>query len=287
MERKKVVTFAPDTFSSDQTRKLEPQGPVHKPLDSDADNDVVASDSPGDELPSLDDEKSGGSGTAKPFTGKSNFEKPVVYSSTDLRVFSNDFNADNLIGLTQFGRLYRGKIEKGKEARFVTVKTWDERSDPFLEEVMLLTHPSMKGHPNLVKLIGGCRDKQMKAAVYDLNPLHTLHNYMTRGYERYVFSSVAPTRQFSRKCQCPTDLTNVGIFLTCSGGFACRCGFLKLKCKKKKKQVDTNEMVEETRERSRTREYKKQRESLRLLAFVRFGFKCGFLVKAPSCWASV
>ncbi|KAK6241324.1 hypothetical protein SCA6_006713 [Theobroma cacao] len=193
---------------SDQTRKLERQGPDHKPLDSDADNDVVASDSPGDKRPSLDDEKSGGSdvlsgteelfgrrlwgyrGTAELVTGKSNFEKPVVYSFTDLRAFTNNFSADNLIKLTQFGRLYRGKIEKGKETRFVTVKTWDERSDRFLyppnktlmlrEEVMLLTHPSMRGHPNLVKLVGGCRQKEMKAAVYDLNPLDTLHNYMTR-----------------------------------------------------------------------------------------------------------
>ncbi|XP_017970353.1 PREDICTED: protein STRUBBELIG-RECEPTOR FAMILY 6-like [Theobroma cacao] len=176
---------------SDQTRKLERQGPAHKPLDSDADNDVVASDSPGDKRPSLDDEKSGGSGTAELVTGKSNFERPVVYSFNDLRAFTNNFSADNLIGLTQFGRLYRGKIEKGKEARFVTVKTWDERSDRFLyppnktlmlrEEAMLLTHPSMRGHPNLVKLVGGCRQKEMKAAVYDLNPLDTLHNYMQRG----------------------------------------------------------------------------------------------------------
>ncbi|OMO63588.1 hypothetical protein COLO4_32312 [Corchorus olitorius] len=48
------------------------------------------------------------------------------------------------------------------------------------EEVKILNHPSLK-HPNLVKMMGACYEKNVKAVIYDLYPLDTLHNYMSRG----------------------------------------------------------------------------------------------------------
>ncbi|XVE62162.1 hypothetical protein DITRI_Ditri06bG0096300 [Diplodiscus trichospermus] len=127
---------------------------------------------------------------AKP---QSNLDFPMLNSFCikDLEAFTHNFNRNNLIGLTQFGQLYRGKLEETeKKARSVTIKKW---SDPptcypcthdinvmLNEELKFLTHPSMNCHPNLVKLIGYCYEEQMKGVVYDLNPMDTLHNVMTK-----------------------------------------------------------------------------------------------------------
>ncbi|KAM5568243.1 putative serine/threonine-protein kinase PBL15 [Rosa sericea] len=115
----------------------------------------------------------------------------IVFTSEDLKLCTNNFHKNNLIGLTQFGKLYRGQIKQqgfniGSQAGEVTVKIWDERSscitftnDEFLmvkEEAQFLTQPSIKGYPNLVKLIGYCCEKEVKGVVYDLNPWDTLHN---------------------------------------------------------------------------------------------------------------
>ncbi|XVE62526.1 hypothetical protein DITRI_Ditri06bG0124700 [Diplodiscus trichospermus] len=90
-----------------------------------------------------------------------------------------------------FGQLYRGKLEEiGKEARSVTIKKWSDPPTLYLythdidvmlnEELKFLTHLSMSSHPNLVKLIGYCCEEQIKGAIYDLNPMDTLHNVMTK-----------------------------------------------------------------------------------------------------------
>ncbi|XVF56831.1 hypothetical protein PTKIN_Ptkin06aG0151800 [Pterospermum kingtungense] len=128
--------------------------------------------------------------TAKP---ESNTDFPMLnrYSIQDLEAFTDNFNSNNLIGITQFGQVYRGEIvETGKETRTVSVKTLKESDDCFLyhdeidvllnEELKVLTLPNMNTHPNLIKLIGYCCEEQMKGVVYDLNPMDTLHNVMTR-----------------------------------------------------------------------------------------------------------
>lgn len=60
---------------------------------------------------------------------ESNTDFPMLnrYSIQDLEAFTDNFNGKNLIGITQFGQVYRGKIvETGKETRTVTVKTLKE-----------------------------------------------------------------------------------------------------------------------------------------------------------------
>lgn len=56
-----------------------------------------------------------------------------VFTTEDLKLCTNNFHENNLIGLTQFGKLYRGQIKQqgyniGSQAGDVTVKIWDERS---------------------------------------------------------------------------------------------------------------------------------------------------------------
>ncbi|OMO60514.1 hypothetical protein CCACVL1_24088 [Corchorus capsularis] len=57
----------------------------------------------------------------------------TVYSPEDLRAFTDNFSENNLIGKTQFGQVYRGKIEEtGKEPRSVTIKTWNDRAEHYM-----------------------------------------------------------------------------------------------------------------------------------------------------------
>ncbi|RDX60133.1 putative cysteine-rich receptor-like protein kinase 35, partial [Mucuna pruriens] len=116
----------------------------------------------------------------------------VEFSSKKLEACTNSFSQNNLIGLIQFGRLFRGNLE----GQHVVVKIWDgERMEQisskcndecliikasFLslsctyEEVKFWTNPTLKGYPNLVKLIGYTWERDVKGLVYDLSPLDTL-----------------------------------------------------------------------------------------------------------------
>ncbi|KAK3035887.1 hypothetical protein RJ639_033024 [Escallonia herrerae] len=58
---------------------------------------------------------------ATPQSNGMSFPNPLELSQADLAEFTNNFHGGNLIGPTQFGKLYRGKIN----ARDVTVKIWD------------------------------------------------------------------------------------------------------------------------------------------------------------------
>ncbi|KAK3016265.1 hypothetical protein RJ639_006096 [Escallonia herrerae] len=110
-----------------------------------------------------------------------------------LRAYTNGFSQDNFLGNTQFGKLYRGKIPRASteaEAQEVTVKIWqdptfylvdeNDKKSRLADELHFLKHPSVKTRGNLVKLIGYSRKGEPLGVVYDLNPLDTLHNLITK-----------------------------------------------------------------------------------------------------------
>ncbi|XP_050282137.1 probable serine/threonine-protein kinase PBL11 isoform X2 [Quercus robur] len=122
------------------------------------------------------------------------FAKLEVFRSEDLKACTNNFNIKSIVGVIQFGKLYRGKIKgvkTGTEGQDVMVKIWDKKSEnmAFLpydeclmvkEEVEILTNPTMNSHPNLAKLIGYCLEEEIKGVVYDLSPLDSLQNLMLK-----------------------------------------------------------------------------------------------------------
>ncbi|OMO60520.1 hypothetical protein CCACVL1_24094 [Corchorus capsularis] len=56
-----------------------------------------------------------------------------IYSPEELRTFTDNFSENNLIGKTQFGQVYRGKIEEtGKETQSVTIKTWNDQEEWYM-----------------------------------------------------------------------------------------------------------------------------------------------------------
>ncbi|KAF3961278.1 hypothetical protein CMV_014083 [Castanea mollissima] len=121
------------------------------------------------------------------------FSKLEVFTSEDLKSCTNNFNIKSLVGVIQFGKLYRGKIKgimTGTEGQDVMVKIWDKKSENMAfsydehlmvkEEVEILTNPTMNSHPNLAKLIGYCFEEEIKGVVYDLSPLDSLQNIMVK-----------------------------------------------------------------------------------------------------------
>ncbi|XP_058190827.1 probable serine/threonine-protein kinase PBL15 isoform X1 [Rhododendron vialii] len=114
--------------------------------------------------------------------------KPRKYQEAELEKLTNNYDEKYFIGRTQFGKLYRAKIDShvtGAESRYVTVKIWDQEQERFYreaccnvmydEEVRFLRDPTVNHHPNLVKFIGYCPG-EVKGVVYDLDPIDTLHN---------------------------------------------------------------------------------------------------------------
>ncbi|XP_015063005.1 probable serine/threonine-protein kinase PBL11 isoform X2 [Solanum pennellii] len=138
------------------------------------------------------------------FDPKSNEECPVEnelleFTSEELSRFTGQYSPENLIGVTDLGKLYRGKMpivsDQGKVYKDVTVKILveDERRFRMLmpasvkvkvladDERAILIHDSklsrleIRGNRSLMKVVGYCR-KEIVGVVYDLNPLDTLHN---------------------------------------------------------------------------------------------------------------
>ncbi|KAL3724174.1 hypothetical protein ACJRO7_036229 [Eucalyptus globulus] len=104
---------------------------------------------------------------------------------------TNGFSEENYIGSFQFGKVYRGDYE-GKK---VTVKISEDKSlnypvrpgavaCSFREESYMhkwLTESGLHDrHPNIVKCLCHTYLEGYSARVYDLNPLDTLHNLVTK-----------------------------------------------------------------------------------------------------------
>ncbi|CAJ2655535.1 unnamed protein product [Trifolium pratense] len=118
----------------------------------------------------------------------------VVLSSQKLKECTNNFNLSNLIGLTQFGRLFRGnfqgqrvlvKILDDEKLKHISSKYNDEH---FIikEEMKFWTNPNLKGCPNLTTFIGYTCERDIKGIVYDINPLDTLDNVIKKDGMNWV-----------------------------------------------------------------------------------------------------
>ncbi|CAN6464928.1 unnamed protein product [Victoria cruziana] len=111
----------------------------------------------------------------------------VVFTFTELKLITENFKKDRVLGGGGFGSVYRGCIPKdlreGLEPLVVAVKVHDGEKSfqghrEWLAEVIYLGKFS---HPNLVKLVGYCCEEDNKVLVYE---------YMAGGsVETQLFSS--------------------------------------------------------------------------------------------------
>ncbi|KAL6507721.1 hypothetical protein OROGR_023916 [Orobanche gracilis] len=124
---------------------------------------------------------------------RTSFKSPIVeeydikgYSSVQLNDVTGGFSEKYLIGECQFGKVFHGVIEGKKR----TLKIWETveqkglyqfyNEERLRDEISLLHHPRLFSHPNLVKMNGYCFEKELVCAVYDLDPLDSLHNLIPK-----------------------------------------------------------------------------------------------------------
>ncbi|KAE9462891.1 hypothetical protein C3L33_05202, partial [Rhododendron williamsianum] len=119
----------------------------------------------------------------------------VEYTYETLDSLTGGFSAENYIGSTQYGEVFRGKIHEGMETREVVVKrwvkpsnvkTWPRFSARLEAEIKLLTDSVLCRHPNMVKLNGYCCENGRFGVVYDLKPLDTVHNLVLQDDFRWL-----------------------------------------------------------------------------------------------------
>ncbi|KAG5564794.1 hypothetical protein RHGRI_000862 [Rhododendron griersonianum] len=135
---------------------------------------------------------------------------PKQFAYEDLQLLTDNFDVRNVIGRTQFCKVYRGKIPQGwneMQEQDVTVKIWADtvmmKGEIILhpavahnvfrffvlnwqmtrpeDEITFLTYPSISHHPNLAKLMGYLHDEDHFGVVYDLKPLDTVCNFIAEG----------------------------------------------------------------------------------------------------------
>uniref|UniRef100_A0A0E0DP04 non-specific serine/threonine protein kinase n=1 Tax=Oryza meridionalis TaxID=40149 RepID=A0A0E0DP04_9ORYZ len=91
--------------------------------------------------------------------------RPDVFSSAELKLATNNFSSQNILGEGGYGPVYKGKLSDGK---VVAVKQLSESShqgkSQFVTEVATI---SAVQHRNLVKLHGCCIDSKSPLLVYE------------------------------------------------------------------------------------------------------------------------
>ena len=83
---------------------------------------------------------------------------------------------------------------------FICHGFWKLNDSVLQEEVKFWTNPTLRGYPNLVKLIGYTWERDAKGLVYDLNPLDTLDNVIMKGI-KLLITSLQALMFITFKCQ--------------------------------------------------------------------------------------
>nr|BAF79988.1 receptor-like kinase [Nitella axillaris] len=107
------------------------------------------------------------------------------FSLRELKAATNNFNVKNLIGEGGYGKVYKAVIGKGPTSMTVAVKRADKMSfqgeNEFRTEIALL---SAICHPNLVRLLGYCNEREEQMLVYEYVPRGTLRFHLSKKAER-------------------------------------------------------------------------------------------------------
>lgn len=121
----------------------------------------------------------------------------VAYTYESLESFTKGFSPQNYIGDTQYGKLYRGQIQKGLETLGVIVKIWGNEFTSFAttaehqlsrwqNEIKLMTESDVRSHPNVAKLIGFCSENGRLGVVYELQPVDSLWSLIRKDDFKWI-----------------------------------------------------------------------------------------------------
>ncbi|KAK9922801.1 hypothetical protein M0R45_031247 [Rubus argutus] len=107
-----------------------------------------------------------------------------VFSYEELNNATRNFRSDSMIGEGRFGRVFKGWLDektlapsKPGTGMFVAIKKLNHLLSLALSEVNFLRRHS---HPNLVKLLGYCREENEKLLVFEYMQKGSLENHLFR-----------------------------------------------------------------------------------------------------------
>ncbi|XP_048136463.1 probable serine/threonine-protein kinase PBL7 [Rhodamnia argentea] len=108
---------------------------------------------------------------------KTSSTQAQTFTFNELAAATGNFRSDCFIGEGGFGKVYKGHLEKINQ--IVAIKQLDRNglqgTKEFVVEVAML---SLVDHPNLVKLIGFCAERDQRLLVYEYMPLGSLDKHL-------------------------------------------------------------------------------------------------------------
>ncbi|PKI33109.1 hypothetical protein CRG98_046500 [Punica granatum] len=127
----------------------------------------------------------------------------IEFQNEELLQLTNRFSTDQVLGNTQFGIVYRGKLESGNSTSpsadeiIIKVGRWPqlytdyfwsgewESARPAMKNEILV-HEEIRSHPSVTKLIGYCDEDGHDVLIYNLKPLDSVQNLLPKGVTDFV-----------------------------------------------------------------------------------------------------
>ncbi|XP_072990871.1 wall-associated receptor kinase-like 14 isoform X1 [Typha latifolia] len=101
-----------------------------------------------------------------------------LYSYKDIERATNGFSETQFLGTGAYGTVYGGTLSNGKSVAIKKIKKRDaDATEQVMNEIKLLSSVS---HPNLVRLLGCCIEKEEQILIYEFMPNGTLSQHLQR-----------------------------------------------------------------------------------------------------------